>query len=185
MEQALYDTATGAGMPDFSASDRRSGKSRLSLLIRTAKIVTDLGEFLCIVRDMSDGGVRLRFFHPLPDAGTIRLVLANGDAIPIEKAWESGGHAGFRFAGKVDVQAFIAEAGRFPKRPLRIEAEFPGTVTVDGLPSRATVLNISRQGARIECAHALSLGPQVRRAAQVLRHHVQGILPGEGRAPQQ
>lgn len=142
--------------------DRRQGKSRLSLLIRIAKLVSEHGEFLCIVRDVSEGGVRLRFFHPVPDAATMRLVLANGDAIPVEKAWERGGQVGFRFAGKVDVQGFIAEAGRYPKRQLRIEADCAATLTADGEASAAVIRNISREGARIDCESPLALGQQVR-----------------------
>lgn len=142
--------------------DRRQGKSRLSLLIRSAKVITELGEFVCIIRDVSVGGVRLSFFHELPEARSTQLELANGNRLPIALAWGQGLTSGFRFLAPVDVTEFIAEAGIFPKRSLRIGAAFPATLTADSGASAVTVRNISRQGARIESHRRLAMSQKVR-----------------------
>ena len=42
------------------------GAQRFTLLIRTAKLVCESGEYLCVIRDVSSTGVRLRLFHDLP-----------------------------------------------------------------------------------------------------------------------
>ena len=50
---------------EHERGDKR-GAARVTLLIRAAKIVHPGGEFLCVVHTVSETGVRLRLFHPLP-----------------------------------------------------------------------------------------------------------------------
>src|SRR5690606_20786923 len=59
--------------PDFM--DMREAP-RFALLIRSAKLICDSGEYLCIIRDVSETGVRLRLFHPLPPDQLLTLELA-------------------------------------------------------------------------------------------------------------
>jgi len=135
---------------------------RFALLIRCAKLATPDGEFLCIVRDVSEGGVRLRFFHPLPSHGPMTLVLSTGESFAMELAWAQGEQAGFRFAEPIDVHRFIAETGPYPRRPVRLRVSFPAAVVMEGEAHAATVLDISRQGARISTQLPLALGQKLR-----------------------
>jgi len=152
---------------EAACADLRA-QPRFALLIRCAKLATPSGEFLCIVRDVSEGGVRLRFFHPLPAKGPMTLVLASGESFAIEQAWARGDQAGFRFVEPIDVHRFIAEAGPFPKRPVRLRVAFAASVLVDGEVHAASVLDISRQGARIATDRPLALGQKLRLEAEGL-----------------
>ena len=40
---------------------------RFTLLIRTAKLLSSSGEYLCVIRDVSSEGIKVRTFHQLPD----------------------------------------------------------------------------------------------------------------------
>ena len=43
--------------------------------MRTAKLVVDGREYLCVLRDASATGVKLRLFHPMPAGDAIALEL--------------------------------------------------------------------------------------------------------------
>lgn len=143
-----------------NAADLRSDM-RLALLIRTAKLTCRFGEFLCIIRDVSQGGVKLRLFHALPEGVPLHLELANGDSFAIEHVWQKDDEAGFRFRESIDIKKFIAESGRHPKRPLRLQLTCPATVHFDGKVYDATIRDVSRQGARIETLAPLALEQKV------------------------
>ena len=138
------------------------GAQRFTLLIRTAKLVCESGEFICIIRDVSETGVRLRLFHALPADAHMALELSNGEHYFIERVWERDSHAGFRFAAPIDVHAFIAEVSPYPRRQMRLRLQFPALLTADGQVSAATVRDLSSQGGRIECARFLALGQRIK-----------------------
>ena len=138
-----------------SAGEDRSAP-RFTLLIRVAKLVSPRGEFIAVIRDVSDSGISLRGFHPLP------AELQTGERHAIEPVWNRGNEAGFRFAGNVDIVRLIAEAGRYPKRQLRLEIGFEIELALLGRRIPATVSNISQQGARIACDERLAIAQPVR-----------------------
>ncbi|MBW8753281.1 MAG: PilZ domain-containing protein [Sphingomonadales bacterium] len=151
----------------LSVEELRSAP-RFTLLIRSAKLICDDAEYLCIIRDVSASGLRLRIFHGLPPSRTFQLELASGERFEVERVWEAKDHAGFRFADWIDVQTFIAEASPYPKRALRLRLEFPATIEVDGGSAQATVRDLSREGARVEAAVPLAIRQKVKLTARNL-----------------
>lgn len=154
--------ADGAQPP----SEELRGAQRFSLLIRTAKLVYPCGEFLCIVRDVSATGLRLRTFHPLPDERPVAIELANGERHPLEPVWEERDHAGFHFPDEVDVHAFINEASNWSRRPIRLRLTLPAVLLVDGTGCVARVHDISQHGAGIECSQHLAIKQKVKLEAE-------------------
>ena len=144
-----------------SFADQRAAP-RSSLMLRTAKVVCQSGEYLCLVRDVSSGGAGLRFFHAVPPEPRIFLELANGQIHPIEQVWARGNEAGYRFASPIDVDDFIAERSDHPHRAIRLRLERAALVTVDGQDCHATLADISRTGARIEAEQSWPLQAFVR-----------------------
>lgn len=134
---------------------------RFALLIRTAKLVCETGEYLCVVRDISASGVRLRLFHDLPATERLSLELANGYSYPLECVWHRDDHAGFRFTDAINVHEFMEEPSKWPRRPIRLHFKIPGTVIADDLANEAVIHNISRYGARIETDRYLALQQKV------------------------
>ena len=138
------------------------GAERFTLMIRMAKLLCASGEFLCVIRDVSETGVRLRLFHALPGDPRMALELGNGEIYFVERVWERDGHAGFRFAAPIAVCAFIAEASPFPRRQMRLRIAFPALVTAAGVAGPVEVQDLSTQGARIVCDRFLAIGQPVR-----------------------
>jgi hypothetical protein len=151
----------GSTAAETRISDNLRDAQRFALLIRTAKLVCDSGEYLCVVRDISASGVRLRLFHDLPTAGTIALQLANGYTYPLECVWQRDDHAGFRFTEVIDVHQFMEEPSNWPRRPIRIEFAVAATTIADDVAGAAVVHNISRYGAKIESERFLALQQKI------------------------
>lgn len=158
----------GSGTGGLATSDNQRSARRFSLLLRTAKLVYPDAEFLCIVRDVSASGVRLRCFHPLPAGKAAELELANGVRHPLEWVWEENGHAGFRFPAKIDVRGFVNEASHWSRRPIRLGLRLPAVLLVDTMAKVAWLYNLSQHGARIECSQRLAVGQKVRLEAEGL-----------------
>ena len=147
--------------PPPQADDERE-EPRFTLLIRAAKLVAPHGEFICVIRDVSQNGVSLRGFHVLPVSGSLSLELRTGQRIALEPVWSRGFEAGFRFVEPVGVAARVAEVGNFPRRQLRLNVSFKVELTFLGGRVRAQVVNLSQQGARIECDSLLAIEQPLR-----------------------
>jgi len=135
---------------------------RFTLLIRAAKLVAPEGEFIAVIRDVSESGISLRGFHALPGGGPLALELQTGERHALEKVWERGFEAGFSFKDAVDIVRLVAEAGRYPKRQLRLNLSFSVELALLGRRVRAEVVNISQQGARIVCQELLAIAQPLR-----------------------
>jgi len=158
-DRAPRHPAAGPG-PVNHAPDRRA--ARTNLLIRPAKLIGADGEYLCVLRDVSEGGCKVRLFHSLPAAGISQLELGNGDRYAAERVWERDDHAGLRFLEPVPVRHLISEEGRFRKRPVRLRLALPALLVAgrDALPG--VLRDLSQQGAQLECAARLAVDQQVR-----------------------
>ena len=156
--EAVQTSAAEADLADQRAA------ARFTLLLRAGKLVSDAGEFLCIVRDASTTGIKARLFHELPQDDRFDLELGNGDRYPVEPVWERDGHAGFRFAaGPIDVHALMDESTPFPKRSIRLRLELPLLVCPAGGAARlGQLLDLSQQGALVMATPGFALGQQVR-----------------------
>lgn len=149
------------------AQDLRAAR-RSSLMLRAAKLLCESGEYACIVRDVSSGGVKLRLFHAPPPDKHLFLELGNGDRFAMERVWARDDHAGFRFSCSIDVARFIEEPCDLPRRPLRLNLSADAAVVADGERSRAIMVDLSQHGACIEGARKLALQQRVRLEADLL-----------------
>ena len=150
--------------------DQRSGQ-RFTLLLRVAKLVTGQGEFLCVLRDVSDRGIKAKLFHDLTVTELCLLDLGGGERHRLDLVWQRDGHAGFRFAdGPIAIGQLIEEAGPFPKRHMRLALirPVPVLLNTEGLSLPAQLVDISQHGAAVELDQRLALGRQLRIAAPPL-----------------
>jgi hypothetical protein len=156
MTQAHQDASEQTDTPAGSGADLRAAP-RSSLMFRTAKLLCESGEYVCVVRDISSTGCKLRLFHATPPDQHLFLELANGDRYAMERIWTRDDHAGFRFSCEIDVDHFIAEPSPYPRRPIRLNLKLPADVIVDGVVSPAVLLDLSQQGARVEAGRKFAI----------------------------
>jgi hypothetical protein len=143
--------------------------ARFTLLIRTAKLVSRSGQYLCVIRDVSSDGVKVRTFHQLPDGEDFTIELASGERQPVEKIWEDGWVYGFQFARPVPFERLLAEApDGLRKRPVRLRLALALQLHAGGRPIDATFVDISQHGACIECAEHLAINQRLRLTSECL-----------------
>lgn len=136
---------------------------RYALLIRTAKIIADGREFLCIIRDVSATGLKIRLFSLLPQAREFVVEMVTGDRYPVALVWQADDHAGLRFLEPVEVEWLLDEGrGTFPKRQVRLQIAVSGVLHSGGEAVPVVFRNLSQQGARIECDKWLLMNELVR-----------------------
>ena len=152
------------GAPEPAGAEQRVAP-RFTLLIRAAKLVSAQGEFVCVIRDVSETGVSVRLFHALPGCQEFELHMPAGAVYQIVRVWNRDNEAGFAFTRPVDVGQLVNESGDYPKRGLRLGLCFPVRVSTLSLACEAVVENLSQQGARIECDALLAIDQAVRIAA--------------------
>jgi hypothetical protein len=147
--------------PQPPGADQRAAP-RFTLLIRAAKLVSAQGEFVCVIRDVSETGVSVRLFHGLPGCKEFALHMPAGAVYEIARVWHRGSEAGFTFTEPVEVERLVNESGEYPKRGLRLGLCFPVTVSMLAGSFDAVVENLSQQGARLTCDHLLAIDQNVR-----------------------
>ena len=146
-----------ADPPPLSLGPEGRGAERFTLLMRTAKLVVDGREYLCVLRDASATGVKLRLFHPMPAGDAIALELNSGERHPMQLRWDCGDHAGFRFDTPIDVKALIDDRGQYPKRQIRVNVGCEVIVCAHNREFTAILRNISQQGACLESGERMML----------------------------
>lgn len=127
------------------------GTSRIALLLRPAKLLCQYSEYFCLIRDISEGGVKVKLFHPLPSHEWATLELRNGNSYLLEVAWVEHDAVGYSFLEKVNLEELINEAGEHPKRQLRLNMEIQCSLRSGSTNIKTEILNLSQQGAAVEC----------------------------------
>lgn len=148
------------------AENRRA--QRYTLMMRVAKLVSPTGEFLCILRDASNTGVRIQAFHPLPPGKTMWLEMPNEQRYEVELVWEQDGHAGLRFINPVEILEVVNDPGPHGKRPVRLAVQLPALISTSGISAAVVIRNLSQQGAMIECPTHLALEQKLRLESDAL-----------------
>lgn len=155
---------------DGMAPTEQRAAPRFTLLIRAAKLIVDSkSEFLCVIRDASASGLKIRLFNPLPASTALAIEMSNGDRYPVEQVWSEGEYAGFRFLDEVDIARLLDEShGAFPKRQVRLRIHLDAILHSGGEAVHVAFQDISQQGACIESDKWLLMNELVRLETEVL-----------------
>lgn len=139
-------------MTPFETNDRaHAGAVRhASPMLRSAKVVCQSGEYVCLVRDVSQEGVLLSFLHETPLEPRLILALANEQTYPLQRVWTGETQAGYRFAGPVSLAEFLHERSPFAVRPVCLKIAASARL-VDGADSHtARLIDLSTHGAKLD-----------------------------------
>lgn len=169
-ERKLQDAAAavtdsdgvGGGAAGADANSEERAAPRFTLLIRTAKLVVEGRQHLCVIRDVSTTGASVRTFHSLPESTKLEIHLDTGQKLPVEKVWQKEGEAGFQFFDPIEVKDVVRGISAYPRRDLRFEIEQDVCLHYRGQKSVALLKNLSRQGGLIECPDPLALAQSIK-----------------------
>lgn len=141
----------------------RRAAERFALLIRAGKLILPTGEFLCIIRDVSETGLKAKIFHGISGLSRCLIELPNGLRFAIQKVWQEGPIVGFAFCETVKLDHIMADNVRpFVKRPLRLSWAQSAFLNTGHGRVAISISDISQQGAGISSTEWLAIDEKIR-----------------------
>ena len=157
VETTQYSLSTEAPVQP----DRRQGERYVSLL-RVGALVAAGRRELCLIRNISAGGMMIRPFSSLPMGTAVSVELKHGESVNGIAQWSDKGLVGVTFDETIDVLALLTGSGDAPRpRMPRIELSCSALLRRDGDVSRVRVVNISQGGACISSSADFALNANV------------------------
>jgi hypothetical protein len=157
VETTIYSlSTTPPGRPD-----RRSGERFLSLL-RVGALDVDGRRELCLIRNISAGGMMIRPYSPIEVGTRLAVELKQGDAVNGVAHWAENGLIGIAFDSPIDLVALLTVSGDGPQpRMPRIELDCMALVREDADVHRSRAANISQGGICVRTNGKLRIGAHV------------------------
>ena len=170
-EQAAFESTTFSLTTDVPRPVERRTDERIVPLLRIAKLITDSGERLARVRNVSAGGI-LAEVADCPEVGTHVQVELSCQKIPSTVIWIREGLVGLKFESAVDLGELLA--GRKPRhgfrpRPPRLEVACKASVRVGKFYYTVDVHDISLGGMKVEPIEEYCVGRDVIVVVESLR----------------
>jgi hypothetical protein len=142
VERTVYSLSADA--PD--RPDRRNGERYFSLL-QVGALLIDGRRELCLVRNLSAGGMLIRPYSPIEPGTAVSVELKHGEMVSGIARWIEEGLVGIAFDEPIDVVALLTAPGDGPQpRMPRIELDCTAWVREDGDIYRTRTVNISQGG---------------------------------------
>lgn len=144
--------------------DRRRQQRHLTIL-RVGALIIDGERELCLVRNISAGGVMAHVYRQI-DVGTrVAVEIKNDDALAGRVVWEADSNIGIAFDEKIDVAELLASSkvlgdGRRARRP-RIEVDRVAKVRCGSEVFFVHADDISQGGIKVTTEHPLPVDSDV------------------------
>jgi len=154
VDTTAYSLSSKAPAP----SDRRDGERHLTLF-RVGAMTVDGRRELCLIKNISEGGMMIRPYCDLTEGTALTIELKTGYSVQCTVTWLCDGSVGVEFAAPVDVVAILSNAQEGPRpRMPRIEVECFATVRDGAMVHRMRVHDVSQGGVKLETAVVLTKG---------------------------
>ena len=157
VETTLYSLSADAP----ACPDRRSGERYVSLL-RVGALTVDGRRELCLIRNVSAGGMMIRPYSPITVGARITVELKHGESVSGAAQWCENGLVGVVFDEPIDVLGLLSAPGEQPRpRMPRIELNCTATLRHEKTVFRAPVMNISQGGICVDSPVDLPIGSDI------------------------
>ena len=145
-EQTVETTRYSVSATPPGKPERRSGERHVSLL-RVGALQIGSRRELCLIRNISAGGMMIRPYSPIETGARICVELKQGDMVRGVAQWSEDGLVGVAFDRPIDVVALLSgtSGGARPRMP-RIDLGCSAFLRHDGDVYRVRVVNISQGG---------------------------------------
>jgi len=142
VETTLYSLSTMAP----AQPDRRQGDRYVSLL-RVGALIIEGRRELCLIRNISAGGMMIRPYSTIPAGTRVSVELKHGESLSGIAQWSDKGLVGVSFEAAIDVLELLSPTGTEarPRMP-RIELSCSTRLRHDGHVGVGRVVNISQGG---------------------------------------
>ncbi len=160
VETTLYSLSEVA--PGPAAEPERRDGDRLTTLYRVGSILIEQERELCLIKNISAGGMMIRLYCKLAEETPVTVELKSGQPISGRISWMRDHHAGISFDQPIDVIDILSSTmdGPRPRMP-RIETNCFATIRDGANTLRVQVCDISQGGVKIACETMLPKGADV------------------------
>ncbi len=141
--------------------------TRTTTVILVSRLVTEQGDYLCRVQNISSGGARVNSAVPLRFGQKISIDLKNGQKLTGEVRWSNFPCSGVEFYAPIDVETVLSPLKRRTKRrtwaarALRFSAKSVVLVREGGRNRPGVMLNVSQTGAKLKLSGGLPIESQL------------------------
>jgi hypothetical protein len=141
--------------------DRRQDERYVSLL-RVGALVMRGRRELCLIRNISAGGMMIRPYSPVMPGTRLSVELKHGEAVDGVAQWSDKGLVGVVFDRPIDVLALLSASEGTPRpRMPRIDLNCSASLRCDGDVFRVQVANISQGGICVKSSTAVEIDANV------------------------
>ena len=143
------------------AVERREGERHLTLL-RVGMATIDGRRELCLIRNVSAGGMLIRAYCSLEPGTRLSVELKRGEQIHGTVSWTRDGQAGIAFDAPLDVVDLLSSSmdGPRPRMP-RVEVRCIASVRQGAQVYGMRAHDISQGGIKVESSRSLVTGGEV------------------------
>jgi hypothetical protein len=146
VETTLYSLSETAPQP----VERRDGDRHLTLF-RVGSITVGDGRELCLIKNISAGGMMIRAYCPIPEGTHLSIELKSGQPVTGKASWVKDHNVGVTFDSPIDViEVLSASAGGPRPRMPRIEVDCIATLRDGANVYRLPVCDISQGGVKVK-----------------------------------
>jgi hypothetical protein len=143
----------------------RRRAARHTTVFQVAKLCSDRSQELCILRDISDTGLRAEVYCQIAPGEAVVFEMRTGHRVPGQVVWSRPPSIGVHFDTPISVPEVLAHCsfddrlGRI--RPPRIDVAMPGLLLAGRQLIDVEIRNISQAGMKVAGGDALLPGTDV------------------------
>ncbi|GAC1578336.1 MAG: hypothetical protein NVS3B5_10930 [Sphingomicrobium sp.] len=158
IEATIYSLSEA---PPAAPPERREGERHLTLY-RVGSVTVDQRRELCLIKNISAGGMMIRAYCAIPAGTSLAVELKRGQPIRGTVTWVREHNLGVTFDEPIDVIEILSASmdGPRPRMP-RIEVQGFATVREGASTYRMRTCDISQGGIKVETMTILSTGSDV------------------------
>lgn len=142
-------------------------ETRMSLMLRPAKLVVDGHEMLCLLREVNGLQLRIGLFNPVP-SGPVQFELPDGMRLPARLDLIDDHSALLTLDESFDPAMLRRDWSGYPGRQVRLNLHIEALLYARETCAPMTIRNISQKGAQIESGIWLRLEEPIRIETGVL-----------------
>ena len=162
MEEEPLETTVYSIAPSPPTQPDRRGADRYLSLLRVGAIMFEDRRELCLIRNISAGGMMIRAYSNIAIGTELSVELKQGDPVSGVVKWVENGLTGVTFDEPIDVILLLAPPGDGPRPRLpRIEVDCNAWVRQDGDLVQIRLMNISQGGLCVEARGRLAVGGDI------------------------
>lgn len=151
--------------PAIPTPPERRRQQRHLTILRVGALVVDGARELCLVRNISAGGIMAHVYRHLEVGTRVEVEIKNDQAIPGRVVWQEDSNVGIGFDEKIDVPDLLASSkllgdGRQARRP-RVEINRRARLRCGGEVYFVDAIDISQGGVKVATEQKLPVDADV------------------------